>query len=316
MAPGCRAVRRLLAVLAFTYTLSCAATVALAQQSAPSRPTAGRPPSADEQAIRAGAQTYSKAYNAGDAKALAALWTADGEYTDEAGRVFQGRAAIEQSFAAIFASQPGVTLDVRTESIRFLSPDVAIETGSAWSTPAHGNPTTARYNAVLVKRDGNWLLASVSDSARVAESNSEFLRGLEWLIGQWQAEQGDERLTVKVEWTANKNFLQRSFATTSGNKPLRSGTQIIGWDPRARQIVSWHFDSDGGYGHERWNKQGSRWFIESQGILRDGGESTATNILAPIDANSFTWLSTDRTVNGAALPETAAVKLIRVATPR
>lgn len=304
-----------LGILLLTCSCSLETTLqrAEAQQA---RPTAGKAPTADEQAVRAAAQAYAKAYNAGDAKALAALWTVDGDYTDEAGREFRGRAEIEKLFTATFAAESHMRLEVQTDSVRFLSPDVAIETGTAWAIPAHGNPTSARYSAVQVKRDGNWLLASVHDSGRVAESNSEYLRGLDWLVGQWQSDNGDQRLTVKVEWIGNKNFLSRTFSTESGGKVQRTGTQIIGWDPRAGEIFSWHFDSDGSFGRDRWNKQGARWFIETQGVLRSGAGSSSTNILTPIDANTFSWQSADRMVDGAALPDTEAVKLTRVETRR
>lgn len=282
----------------------------------PARGSAGKAPTAEEQAIRAGTQAYAKAYNAGDAKALAAFWTLDGDYTDEQGSEFRGRAEIEKMFEATFASQPGVKLDVQTESVRFLSPDVALETGTAWAVPTHGNPTSARYSATLVKRDGAWLLASVRDSARVAASNAEYLRGLEWLIGQWQATAGDARVNVKVEWIANRNFLSRTFSTETGGKITQSGTQIIGWDPRSGEIVSWHFDSDGGFGRDRWNKRGNKWFIETSGVLRDGGASSALNSITPGDANSFTWESTARLVNGTALPDTEPVKFQKLNTSR
>ncbi len=45
---------------------------------------------ADEKAIRATADDFVKAFNAGDAKAVGALWATDAEYTDESGQSFQG----------------------------------------------------------------------------------------------------------------------------------------------------------------------------------------------------------------------------------
>jgi uncharacterized protein (TIGR02246 family) len=291
-------------------------TVVTAQAQPQTAKTPLKPASADDQAIRAAAQAYAAAYNAGDAKALAALWTPDGDYTDEDGNILQGREAIEQHFAAIFASTPGVKLDVRTQSIRYLSPDVAIENGIARATPEHGYPTTAQYSAVQVKQNGKWLLASVRDVRHLAETNHEYLAGLEWLVGNWQADNGEERLTVRFDWIPNKNFLVRTYSLEKGGKALRSGTQIIGWDPRTKEITSWQFDSDGGFGQDHWYKQGARWYITAEGVLRDGGETSATNIITPIDANNFSWQSTDRTADGVALPDTQPVKLTRVAPTR
>src|SRR6266481_3072741 len=47
-------------------------------------------------AITNQAAEYVKAYNAGDAKALAQYFTDDAEYTDENGQLTQGRSDIEQ----------------------------------------------------------------------------------------------------------------------------------------------------------------------------------------------------------------------------
>ena len=49
---------------------------------------------ADEAAIRAAAKTYVDALDKGDAAALAALWTPDGDIIDAGGHVMAGRAAL------------------------------------------------------------------------------------------------------------------------------------------------------------------------------------------------------------------------------
>lgn len=303
------------ACLVIAACLAMLAAVGPAPAQQPQRPAQSKAPPADEQAIRSAAQKYAATYNSGNAKALAALWTVDGDYTDEFGRAFVGRDAIEQLFAATFAAGPGATLEIKTESIRFLSPDVAIETGIARATPAHGNPTSVRYSAVQVKRDGQWLLASVRDLPRTVDSNHEYLHGLQWLVGSWEAASGNERLAIEVEWTENRNFLLRTYTVEKDGKTTRSGRQIIGWDPRAAAIVSWHFDSDGGFGQDHWHKQGSKWFIQTEGVLRDGGQASATNVLTPVDANTCTWQSLDRMVDGDVLPDTEPMQLKRVAAP-
>src|SRR5438046_2186495 len=49
---------------------------------------------ADEKTIRANVALFVKAYNAGDAKAVAALFSPDGEIEDKEGNVHSGREAI------------------------------------------------------------------------------------------------------------------------------------------------------------------------------------------------------------------------------
>src|SRR5258708_7063504 len=102
------------------------------------KPAAPAKGTADEDAIRNAAMTYVKAYSQGDAKGVAAHFTADAEYVDEDGRVFQGRDAIEKALADSFAENPGSQLEAQIESIRFIGPGAAVEDGTAKVTPAGG----------------------------------------------------------------------------------------------------------------------------------------------------------------------------------
>jgi len=46
-------------------------------------------------------------------------------------------------------------------------------------------------------------------------------------------------MTTTVRWIANKSFLQREYTTRKDGIIASSGTQIIGWDPQAKQVRSW-----------------------------------------------------------------------------
>ena len=52
--------------------------------------------------------------------------------------------------------------------------------------------------------------------------------------------------------------------------------------------------------------------IEATGVFRDASESAAVNVITPIDADSFTWQSLKRTLDGVRLPDIAPVKMVRV----
>src|SRR5262245_28581417 len=56
----------------------------------------------DEALIRKQAADFVRAFNKGDAKTLAALWTEEGEYIDDDGTTYRGRAAIEEVYADFF----------------------------------------------------------------------------------------------------------------------------------------------------------------------------------------------------------------------
>ena len=54
-------------------------------------------PDAQQAAIHNTAAAFIEAFHKGDAKALAAFWTPDGDYIDDTGRVLTGREAIEKT---------------------------------------------------------------------------------------------------------------------------------------------------------------------------------------------------------------------------
>jgi uncharacterized protein (TIGR02246 family) len=268
---------------------------------------------ADRKAILKTQTAYVKAFNAGDAKKLAAFWAPDGEFVDAEGDSFKGRDAIEKEFAAFFAESKGAKLEITTESLRFISPGVALESGTSRLTRSADGPTdTAAYNIVHTKRDGKWLLTSVRELSYAPATNYEHLRDLEWLVGKWTAKSGGRSLTLTCEWTAKRNFLTRKYELKEADGSIRTGIQIIGWDPMVGEIRSWVFDSDGGFGDERWTRDGKRWVLEASAVTRDGAEAAATNVLTRLDHDHFTWQSIQRSLNEVRLPDTALITVTRV----
>ena len=87
----------------------------------PPRPIAAH--TQDEKAIGLAAEAFAKAYNAGDAKAIGALFVADGEIVSEEGESTQGREGIELVFATIFKEHPKTHIDLASGSIRFIGPE-------------------------------------------------------------------------------------------------------------------------------------------------------------------------------------------------
>ena len=69
----------------------------------------------DRTAIRASLESFVKAFESRDAKALAANWTADGEYNRDDGVSIQGRPAIEKAFADFFAKTPEVKAEIEPQ---------------------------------------------------------------------------------------------------------------------------------------------------------------------------------------------------------
>jgi uncharacterized protein (TIGR02246 family) len=254
------------------------------------------------------------AFEKGDAKAVASFWTPDATYVDQVGREYKGRTAIEQLYEKTFAARKGAKLAIHVISANLLTPDVALEDGITEVTPSEGGlSTTARFSAVLVKKDGEWYLQSVRDAVVHPPSNAEHLEGIEWLIGEWagEAEKG-ESATATYDWAENQNFIVSSFATTVEGVPVVGGTQWIGWDAIDKQIRSWSFYSRGGFGEAIWTKDGDKWALKTTARTADGKKASATNIVTKTDDDHMTWQMTKLTVGGESIPDPKPVKMKRV----
>jgi uncharacterized protein (TIGR02246 family) len=267
----------------------------------------------DKEALAKKAEAFVEAFHKGDARALAAFWTPDGDYTDQTGKHLKGREAIEKAFQSLFAENKGLKLRIDSDSLRFVTADVAIEDGTTAVIPPDGGPPSrARYSAVHVKKDGQWYLDSVRDAPYSPPTNYEHLRGLEWMIGDW-ADETDKGEVARVSfaWAENQNFIVSSFATTFQNITVSGGTQWIGWDRVGKQIRSWMFDADGGFGEGTWTRDGDKLIIKINLVLRDGNKVAATSLITRIDPDTVTWQSRDRTLDGKPLPDIKEVKMKR-----
>jgi uncharacterized protein (TIGR02246 family) len=258
---------------------------------------------------------FIEAYNRGDAKAVASFWAEDATYVDEGGQEHKGRAAIEKLYEQAFAASKGAKLDIHVTDRKLATADVILNSGITEVTPANGDPpTTARFSAVLVKKDGQWYLQHVSDSVATPPSNSQHLGDLEWMIGEWTGE-SDKGVsgTASFEWAENENFIVSEFATTMNGIPIYGGTQWIGWDAIDKQIRSWSFYSGGGFGEAVWTKDGDKWSVKVTARTAEGKKVSATNVVSKADDNHMTWQMTGLTVDGKTLPDPAPVKMKRVA---
>ncbi len=268
--------------------------------------------SEDEKAIQAATASFVKAYNTGDAKAIAALFTEDAESVDEDGTWVQGRQAIAESFAQTFAASPGGKMELKRDSLRFLSPDVAKEEGRCTITPAGaGAPDVHRYTVLYVKKDGKWLQASVREHPEHELSPHDRLKELEWLVGDWVDESDAAVVFTTCRWSEDKNFLLRHYTFHIQGRPAMTGSQRIGCDPVTGQFKSWVFDSQGGQSEGLWSRDGDRWVIKMSGPLRGGKISTETNIITRVNKDMARWKSVDRTAGSQVLPDSPEFVLVR-----
>jgi uncharacterized protein (TIGR02246 family) len=263
-------------------------------------------------AIRAGSQAFTAAFNKQDAKSLAALWTEDGDYTDDSGNRFVGRPAIEKVYAGYFAAHPQARIQIVIDSLRQLSDSAAIEDGRAIvEPPPVGAPGFGKYTTVHVKVGGKWLMSTVRDTQVKTPSGYDKVADLEWLIGTWTAEEHGAKTKSVCRWVANKSFVQRDYTVTQSDHTTTSGVQLIGYNPEKGQIQSWNFSSDGGHASGVWSPRENGWSAEMRGVTGNGMPTTAVNRLTKLDDNAYVWQSVQRTAGGAPLPDADEVVLNR-----
>lgn len=271
---------------------------------------------ADEQAIRANTAALIAAINRGDAAAMAELWTEDGDLLTLAGEMCCGREMLQKQFEQLLSERGNSGLIHATHTVRFLTPNVAIEDGSSQVVPVPpGPPEKAHHTIIHVKQGGKWRIASLRTSLVIPESNYMHLADLEPLVGGWRlVEQGQQPQTIEssFRWTENKNFLIHEFRSKVHEEVVLSGTERIGWDPRTRTIRSWMFGSKGGIIEGQWSKDGESWIIQLSGALGDGTEVKATDKLTVVDDKTLRFESTGRARAGQPEEDRPPIELKRV----
>ena len=291
-----------------SFLISAVATVAAAQ--APATPAA-KEHVKDRAEILANDAAFVEAFNKADAKGLVATFTEDAEIIDEDHVTTEGRKAIQEHFTAYFAANPGAKITLETETLRFLGGETAQARGRSKVVHPDGEAEASRYTVIFVNRKGQWLQASSHDELDETVRSEERLKAVEWLVGDWVSESADSMASWKCDWSDNKSFLLLSFTVHLAGKPAMSGSQRIGWDPLKRQLRSWVFDSEGGYGEGLWSNDGDRWVIKASGVRHDGRPASATQILAKVNKDMIRWTTVDRTIAGKLAPEIDEFTMVR-----
>lgn len=286
-----------------------------AQPAKPGAPAKTSGPNAEhEQAIRKAATAYAAAYSQGDAKAVAAYFSADAEYVDASGAVLQGRPAIEQALTKSIADAPGSKLAVDVQSVRFLGSGLAIEDGIARMTPAKGTPVDSRYTAVHSRVDGKWLIVSVRDQDLESDlPASEHLKAFDWMLGDWVDEGDDSVIEFSCKPAENGNFLLRDFTIKIAGKQTMQGTQRIGWDPANGRFRAWTFDSNGGFSEGTWHQRGASWHLHSTGVTAEGQVTSATGVFTPVNGHTMTWQAINVVVGDERIADTELAHIVRKA---
>jgi hypothetical protein len=87
---------------------------------------------------------------------------------------------------------------------------------------------------------------------------------------------------------------------------------MIGKDPATGGLRVWTFEDEGGVGLTEITRDGKRWVFAARGTTAEGQVLTATNILTPLDPDSFLWHAVERRLDDEPQPDLPPVRVARV----
>ncbi|CAN5436580.1 hypothetical protein BH11PLA2_BH11PLA2_25690 [soil metagenome] len=264
---------------------------------------------ADREAIMKAAGNYAEAFNKGDAKAIAAMWTDNAECREASGNIFVGRAAIEKAHAEMFKQNPEAKLNIIVKTIRFPARDLAIEEGLLRNATSYKVlPTSTTYMAIHVRENGTWKMALSSEGG----AGQDRLEDLEWLLGDWTTKLkngSDVKLSFVVD--TKKMAVIATFTKSKDGKDPVSGSIRIQKDPETGKLRSWGFEDDGAHSQGLWHNDGKGWVVECHGVLADGTPTSETILLQRVAVDAVTWRVTDRILGGEPVADTVPMRLTR-----
>lgn len=250
------------------------------------------------------------AVNAGDVAKLISLWSDAGIFIDSSGAQTTGRMALQERFATAFKQNEARTFGLHPERISLPASNVALVVGEVSRKSGNLDLPASRFSMVLVKTGEVWLINEATEVAVQDTKAADHLRELEWLIGKWQVGETDASVQLDVEWAPGRNFiLSQCIITRKDSREVDN--QVIGWDPRTRSIVSWHFDSNGGFGYGKWTRNASKWVVDFAGVSADGSSTRATNTFIEQGPGEFSWQSTEQSAEGVPVSDTPVRKVTR-----
>ena len=259
------------------------------------------------------ARAYQEAFNARQSDKLAALHTEDATWVDSDGTSLSGRDAIRTALSKAFAAAPGRTIEFAVDQVRPLGDDVILENGSSIVTGPDGEQSASFYTTVYAKKDGQWRIAQITETAPVVEpSPASELAALSWLEGKWRGENAKRALTLEIAPAQNGNFLTIKYAFGENGEEGTS-TEVVGYDATEDRVRSWTFDSAGGFSEAAWQQDGADWLLVSKSVNPDGTRGSSQLEIRPAaDGQSFTVEGYNRESGGVPIPKLGPIKFTPV----
>ena len=271
---------------------------------------------ADREQLEDAAVKFVDAFNDRKLDEIADLFDKDAELLRLDEDPLEGRDALRAGFEAAFQARPKAKISLAMESLRFVTNVVAFEDGVTVNYADGETPTTrSRYSVVHLKQDGRWRMKLVRELEEEPLSPYARLQELEWMLGEWIDEGADSVVVTSCKWDANKSFLLREFEVKTRGDVTLKGHQRVGWDAAAKQVRSWMFDDNGGFGEGVWTQVDDRWVIKSTGVRPDGLTASATQIVTSLGPGRMEWKMEGRLVGDEPLPPMTIVLVRRAPAP-
>jgi ketosteroid isomerase-like protein len=229
-------------------------------------------------------QSFVEAFSRGDVDRVAAHLSEGAELISDEAPPLRGRDAIVKALTNHFAENPKKSIVREVESLRFKSKLAVTEEGLLKVSIESEAPKHMRYSLDLIHEDAKWLIVSVHEWP---EKNAD-LMDLEWLIGTWEAKRADAEMRTTYEWFGSKAYIRATISLREKDQ-IVSTMQMIGIDPRTDELRILTFEADGGFAEGTCTREGNTWIFESHGVLADGGELSAKNILVRVNSDTTTW---------------------------
>ncbi|TWT74115.1 SgcJ/EcaC family oxidoreductase [Allorhodopirellula solitaria] len=263
---------------------------------------------AEDAEVQDAIKEYIAAFNAKNAEALAVMWTEDASHVDHAmAETTSGRDEIMADIQAVFKQPEDVKLSGSIDSVRMITAEVARVTGEVGVMVSGEEPSLNRYSAIVVNNEAGWQIDSMEEMPiPTPVSSAAALTPLEWLVGDWTDESGEDPVQTHVHWALGGGFLIRTCTSEAAQS-----TQIIGWDARGGEIRSWTFHSDGSHGEGVWSPSGDDWMIRSTQTLEDGRMASGTYVFHREGDDAFTIKLMGREIEGEPQVPSDPARVIR-----
>lgn len=267
-----------------------------------------------ENEVRAVLISLEQAFATKTLEKVIALFSENAIFVDQSGEETQGREPLRNRFAVLFQQETIPVIGLHPESVRFPAAGVASIVGVVSRKRGSSHLPATRFTMLMVQENSKWQISEVTETIIQSAQFEDRLAELDWMIGEWRVIKADVNARMNVEWAAGKKFILAKTTITKPDKTEQIDTQVIGWDPQNNRIISWHFDSNGGYGSGAWSKRPDKdeWSVEVSGVGADGSTTRATNVFYLKSPGEFSWQSVNRSQNDAPVADTEALTVQRL----